>query len=776
VTPAWLANAKAALIPGLEAAGVIGTMPNIPANRINAQLNLLGPSHTVSAEELSGLRALEIAADALRRGEIDAALVGAVDLSVEPVHQAAAAHLLGPAQQTPGDAAVVLLLKRADDARRDGDAILATFTIHNSQFTIENSLTLPNLHAAFGHAHAAAGLLNVAAGAFCLHARVRLSAGADNRLQPAEPWLAAAPRTVRVQVDALGGQSSTVILRAGDANENNFTQRRKDAKGAVHVFSGVDAAEVLQALERSEESNSGPARLVMVVTGDATFESQRDIARAALARGAAAPLADAAPLPDGRGSVPAAPRSSPLAKGIYYAPAPMPGEVGFVFTPAAAAYQGMGRELLFALPDLGDQVVGKFPCLARTQDWLATAPRPAASDPFQVLQGCALLSQLHATLTQDWLGIRPNAVLGVSSGETNSMFATGAWHDMDAMFAEIDASGMYTREIAGDYAAARRAWAERHPGPIRWAGWRVLAPVAEVQAALQGEEFAYLTMINAPADCLVAGQADACRRVVERIGLSRCVENSAEIIAHHPAVKSWEAEWRAIHHRETQPVPGVRFYSNARGGVYTPDRETVADALTDQATGGVDFRRVVEAAWADGVRIFVEHGPRNVCGGWIRSILGDRDHLVVALDRPQNGVDQLLDAVAQLAAAGVAVDYPVLNHALAAPVAEPVTPRRILSLPAHYPPVILPPIAQPATPPFMTAPSPVAALKETNAMSSDYQLMQPPPPLPPVLALHSRLLSRLYLHRQHPSRRSHPRRQCRLLRRSHLHLSRRLSR
>lgn len=70
--------------------------------------------------------------------------------------------------------------------------------------------------------------------------------------------------------------------------------------------------------------------------------------------------------------------------------------------------------------DLGDQVVGKFPCLAH-QDWLATEPRPAAGDPFQVLQGCALLSQLHAALTQEWLGIQPDAVIGVSSGETNSI-------------------------------------------------------------------------------------------------------------------------------------------------------------------------------------------------------------------------------------------------------------------------------------------------------------------------------------------------------------------
>ncbi|MCB0054328.1 MAG: hypothetical protein KDE24_32820, partial [Caldilinea sp.] len=145
VTAEWMAAAKAALIPGLEAAGVIGTMPNIPANRINAQLNYQGPSHTVSAEELSGLRALEIAVDALRRGEIDAALVGAVDLSIEAIHQAAAEALLDVHRQNAGDAAVVLLLKRAADAHDDN--VLATLTIDNSPLTIDH---LPALAASFG--------------------------------------------------------------------------------------------------------------------------------------------------------------------------------------------------------------------------------------------------------------------------------------------------------------------------------------------------------------------------------------------------------------------------------------------------------------------------------------------------------------------------------------------------------------------------------------------------------------------------------------------------
>ena len=81
-------------MPALDAAAVVGTMPNIPANRLNAQFDCTAFGFTLSSEELSGLAALKTAARALAAGEIDAALVGAVDLSVEPVHMAAAEALL----------------------------------------------------------------------------------------------------------------------------------------------------------------------------------------------------------------------------------------------------------------------------------------------------------------------------------------------------------------------------------------------------------------------------------------------------------------------------------------------------------------------------------------------------------------------------------------------------------------------------------------------------------------------------------------------------------
>ena len=211
-------------------------------------------------------------------------------------------------------------------------------------------------------------------------------------------------------------------------------------------------------------------------------------------------------------------------------------------------------------------------------------------------------------------------------------------------------------------------------------------------------------------------------------------------------LKTWEREWHAIHSRQTQPVDGIRFYSNARGASYAPTQATIADALTDQATSGVDFRRVVNAAWEDGVRIFLEHGPRNVCSGWIRSILGEREHLVIALDRPQNGVDQVLDAVGQLMAAGVSVNHAALTDKLFTPAENPepapgVSPR-VLSFPAHFPPVEFPPLPQQIDPQRRSGRSHLlrrSATRQTRRAQclrkAGVQTMQPPPPLPPVLTI-----------------------------------------
>ena len=108
------AEALDEVAPPLRAEHVVGTMPNIVANRLGVQLDAAGPSFTLSQEELSGLRALDAAWDALSSNEIDVAIVAAVDLPSD-ARAMAARHRLGR-RDAVEDAAVVLVLQRAADA------------------------------------------------------------------------------------------------------------------------------------------------------------------------------------------------------------------------------------------------------------------------------------------------------------------------------------------------------------------------------------------------------------------------------------------------------------------------------------------------------------------------------------------------------------------------------------------------------------------------------------------------------------------------------------
>ncbi len=192
-----------AFAPPLSAAGVLGTMPNIPANRLNVQLDVRGPSHTVSADELSGVRALEIAVRALATRELDAALVGAVDLACEPVHERAARELLPDALRRGGDAAIVLLLVRLEDAREKRVPILAIFDAPDENAPLR--FDRGTLASRFGHAHAASGLLHVAAAALSLHRRARLG-------ERAGKWAHEGVRRALVDIESLGGERAQIGL------------------------------------------------------------------------------------------------------------------------------------------------------------------------------------------------------------------------------------------------------------------------------------------------------------------------------------------------------------------------------------------------------------------------------------------------------------------------------------------------------------------------------------------------------------------------------------
>jgi 3-oxoacyl-(acyl-carrier-protein) synthase/3-hydroxymyristoyl/3-hydroxydecanoyl-(acyl carrier protein) dehydratase/1-acyl-sn-glycerol-3-phosphate acyltransferase len=238
----WVKAARDSFVPLLGAAGVIGAMPNIVANRLNSQFDLAGPSLSLSSEELSGVRALQIARRALIEGEIDAAVVGAVDMSAEPVHESAATAVLPASRHRGGDAAVVLVLKRLDDARRDGDKVLAVL---GQQRDKAPGLWLGDgdatgLHGLFGHAHAASGLLHVAAAALCCGCRALPS---TTPVDAIAVWKGRAPRAALVWIEAAGAQNASVWLEEPPGDVARWPLADRESALLPHLRASVRVPE-----------------------------------------------------------------------------------------------------------------------------------------------------------------------------------------------------------------------------------------------------------------------------------------------------------------------------------------------------------------------------------------------------------------------------------------------------------------------------------------------------------------------------------------------------
>lgn len=137
---------------------VTGNAHAMLANRVSHLLDFTGPSQTVDTACSSGLVALNRGVLSLAAGECDVALVGAVSVLVDPAATDAASKLgvLSPDFRCAtfdkdangyvrAEGVGCVVVKRLEDARRDGDAVLAVIeAVAENHDGRSNSLTAPN--------------------------------------------------------------------------------------------------------------------------------------------------------------------------------------------------------------------------------------------------------------------------------------------------------------------------------------------------------------------------------------------------------------------------------------------------------------------------------------------------------------------------------------------------------------------------------------------------------------------------------------------------------
>ncbi|MFD0364918.1 SDR family NAD(P)-dependent oxidoreductase [Nocardia sp. GCM10030253] len=148
-------------IPVADRHTIVGIGQNFIAARISDYFDWHAGNLILDSACSSSLVSVHLACQALRAGELDAALAGGVEVLLDetPFLTLAAAGVLSPNGRcatfsehadgfVPGEGAALLMLKRLDDAVRDGDRIYAVLrgsAIGNDGHTM--GITTPNMHA-----------------------------------------------------------------------------------------------------------------------------------------------------------------------------------------------------------------------------------------------------------------------------------------------------------------------------------------------------------------------------------------------------------------------------------------------------------------------------------------------------------------------------------------------------------------------------------------------------------------------------------------------------
>jgi acyl transferase domain-containing protein/3-hydroxymyristoyl/3-hydroxydecanoyl-(acyl carrier protein) dehydratase len=437
---------------------------------------------------------------------------------------------------------------------------------------------------------------------------------------------------------------------------------------------------------------------------------------------------------------------------IWYSPRPLrsSGNVAFVYPGAGNQFLGMGRDLAAAWPAVMRRLDAENLNLA---EQFAAGRYWTATDPGEITERDVAFGQVWlGALVTDVLAqfnVRPNATIGYSLGESAALFATRAWTARDEMLARMNASPLFISDLAGPCDAARRLWKLPAGEAVEWRIGLVDRTADQVRAALAKHDRAYLLIVNTPSQCVIGGQRAAVEQVVRDLRCAWHPIHGATTV-HCEVARSVAEAYRALHMLPTAAPAEIRFYSGAWQCAYDVTRESAADSIVAQAVAPFDFSKLIEQAYADGVRVFLEVGPGASCTRMIGEILGDRDHVALPLCVARQSSQALLvRTLAALAAEGFDVDLAPLYADLdGGQTAAPSASGRTMTILAGRPPWVAPPppvaasraaavesVVDPVVEhPFMAVPAPRFPNHALQAMSDDSSL-SPSVPFAPAAML-----------------------------------------
>ena len=696
----WTADLRNSLGPALNANRVIGGLGSITASRIAREYHIGGPSFTISSEETSGIRALEAAVRLLQKGELETALVGAVDLACE-ARQALAEMLRDPLPKTPGDGAVAMVLKRLDDAERDGDEIFGVIkgiaatsgAVNMPQESArsldlaqqeagggelgylethaivaqnkEDHLPCSNLMDHVGNTGAASGLAAVARAALAL--KYEVLPPMDSQNNRSQYWLrnsSMGPRRAAVCSGGLDGNYTSVILEAAGQPATLPVQNHGLYFVEGHTVEELTAGLIQMKHELETHSQQFPSTV--------SFNPEKALAVSFIADSPEECLSRIKVITEAFQSTPQDPfqskefRTLARARKIFFNPKPLgdKAKIAFVFPGSGSHFADMGRALAMRWPHIYrnmDQKTGYLKDQLKPQYFWSGADISELDNKHAWLLSAQVALGVAVSDLVRGFGIEPTGSIGYSLGESAANFAFNAWQDRDGMHLRTQETSLFTQDLAGPCKAVRKAWGLTDKETVDWILGVATCSAEEVKALLPEIPRAYLLIVNTHQECVIGGDRTAVEELVKRLK-ARLFPLKGVVTVHCEVLEPVAEAYRNHHLFDVTPPQGVTFYSCGWGKAYELTRESAADAIHAQARFGVDFPKTIEAAYADGFNLFLEMGPGASCTRMIQKILKNQPHVALSVCQPGDlPINNLLKMLARLIVERVPVDLSLLT-------------------------------------------------------------------------------------------------------------------
>jgi malonyl CoA-acyl carrier protein transacylase len=227
-------------------------------------------------------------------------------------------------------------------------------------------------------------------------------------------------------------------------------------------------------------------------------------------------------------------------------------------------------------------------------------------------------------LLRQW-GIAPDVVAGHSLGEYGALVAADVLTFSDALHA-VAARG---REMAhvevpdlGKMASVSGDW-------------------HAVESALQGmTEYVIPANKNCPSQTVIAGSSKGVDEAVKLLAAKgmQCQMLPVSAAFHSSIVAPASKPLRKVLARLGVKAPKVRVLSNVGTQPYQDDPEWILDNLATQVASPVEWIGIVERMYDEGVRTFIEVGPKLALTNFVRDILKAKpDAVAIGANHPKKG-------------------------------------------------------------------------------------------------------------------------------------------